>query len=192
MRIDWWNGAPVMKPKATFIILVAVSTLLAVLTFAARPVLAETDVCPDVVGFTIIGEVEHVTLHPSGLRMKARIDTGATTSSIGIHSKEAFERDGKQWIRFSIKDRDSDEIIHFEKPVTRIATIKRHGAESQLRPTVMLSMALGNVDMEAEFTLTDRSKFTFPVLIGRNVLREGFLVDVNRKFSTKMVEEREE
>jgi len=74
----------------------------------------------------------------------------------------------------------------------RTASIKRHGAEDMKRPVVKLKIMLGNIEMERQFTLADRSKYTFPVLIGRNVLSGKYLVDVNRKFSTKQTGGKEE
>jgi hypothetical protein len=57
---------------------------------------------------------------------------------------------------------------------------------------VKLKIMLGKVEMERQFTLTDRSQYIFPVLIGRNVLSGKYLVDVNRKFSNQSTGEREE
>lgn len=148
--------------------------------------------CPDTAGFTVIGELEHVTLTAEELRLKARIDTGAQTSSLGIDSQLAFERDGKKWLRFSIKQAESEKPIEFERPVVRTATIKRHGAEAMERPVVTMKIRLGSIDLQREFTLADRSEFKYPVLIGRNVLLGKYLVDVNRKFTTLAKGEREQ
>lgn len=140
--------------------------------------------CPDTAGFTIIGEAEHVFFVAEKIRMKARIDTGAETSSLGVINQRPFERDGKKWIAFAVQDRDSNKLTEFEEPVVRIASIKRHGAEDQKRPVVKLKVKLGKIDMIREFTLADRTKYTFPVLIGRNVLSGKYLVDVNRKYTS--------
>jgi hypothetical protein len=139
--------------------------------------------CPNICGFMVVGEIEHVTIKSKNLRLKARIDTGATTSSLNAQELQPFERDGKKWIKFSVTDPVSENFYDFERPVVRIAEIKRHGAAAQERPVVKLKIMLGDVEMEREFSLADRSKYTFPVLIGRNVLRGKFLVDVDRKFS---------
>ena len=168
------------------------SILLGALPLAAQPGGPEDKGCPDISGFVIIGEMEIITFKEKNLRLKARIDTGATTSSLGVFAQQPFERDGKKWLQFSVKDPDSKKDIDFERPVQRIAEIKRHGAEAMERPVVKMKIMLGNIEMEREFTLADRSKFTFPVLIGRNVLSAKFLVDVNRKYITQRVGETEE
>jgi hypothetical protein len=147
--------------------------------------------CPDIAGLTIIGELENVTLKSQGLRLKARIDTGAKTSSLGVLSHQTFERDGKKWLHFAVQDPDSDVPVRFERPLLRIASIKRHGAEAMDRPVVSLKLMLGAIEVEREFTLADRAQYKYPVLIGRNVLAGKFLVDVNRKYSAAGVGVRE-
>lgn len=166
--------------------------LILALPLAAESSAAENTGCEDTAGLIIIGEVENVTFKSSGLKLKARIDTGAETSSLGVDDQQPFERDGKKWLRFSVKDPANEKLISFEKPVVRTASIKRHGAEDMKRPVVKLKIMLANIEMERQFTLADRSKYTFPVLIGRNVLSGKYLVDVNRKFSIKQTGGKEE
>lgn len=181
-----------MTLKNVMSFLFVVGILLTAIFLLAEPVVAEDKDCPNISGFVIIGQTENITFKAKNVRLKARIDTGATTSSLGVLAQQPFERDGKKWLQFSVKDPDSEKLIDFERPVQRIAEIKRHGAEAMKRPVVKLKIMLGNTEMEREFTLADRSKFTFPVLIGRNVLSGKFLVDVNRKYITQRVGETEE
>jgi len=168
------------------------SILLAALPLAAASGVTDDNACPNIAGFMIIGELEHVTIEPEDLRLKARIDTGAQTSSLGVSSQQSFERDGKQWLRFSVKDPDNEKLIEFEKPVLRTAKIKRHDAEAMERPVIKLKIKLGDIEVEREFTLADRAQYKFPVLIGRNVLAGKYIVDVNRKFSGQRIVEQEE
>jgi hypothetical protein len=178
--------------KAIIPPLFAVSIFLTPLSSTAATNIPVDEACPNISGFVIIGEAETVTIKSKDLRLKARIDTGAQTSSLDVFAQQPFERDGKKWLRFSVNDPDSGKLIDFERPVQRIAEIKRHGAEDMKRPVVKLKIMLGNIEMEREFTLADRSKFTFPVLIGRNVLSGKYLVDANRKFITQRIGESEE
>jgi hypothetical protein len=181
-----------MNFKIVISYLFAISLLLVAMTLFAEAGVSDDESCPNIAGFLIIGEIENVTFKEEKLRLKARIDTGAETSSLGIVSQQPFERDGKKWLRFSVKDPGSDKTIEIERPLVRTAEIKRHGAEAMKRPVVKLKIMLGKVEMERQFTLTDRSQYTFPVLIGRNVLSGKYLVDVNRKFSNQSTGEREE
>jgi len=172
--------------------LFAAGILLAAPPLVTASGVTDDSACPNIAGFIVIGELEHVTIRSEDLRLKARIDTGAQTSSLGVSSQQFFERDGKQWLRFSVNEPGNEKSIDFEKPVVRTVKIKRHGAEAVERPVIKLQIMLGSIEMEREFTLADRAQYEFPVLIGRNVLAGKYIVDVNRKFSGQRVGEQEE
>lgn len=129
----------------------------------------------------VIGEIETVTLVKEKFQLPGRIDTGAQTSSISAQKIEHYERDGKKWVRFQIQDVAAKKAVVFERPLTRIVEIKRHGAAPSKRPVVKLTVAIGTIKCHCEFSLTDRSKYEFPVLIGRNFLSGRALVDVRLK-----------
>lgn len=63
----------------------------------------------------IIGKIERVRLVPPNVVLKARIDTGAKTTSIDAREITPFERDGKQWVRFVIMDGDKPYLIEKSK-----------------------------------------------------------------------------
>jgi len=136
-------------------------------------------------GKLVIGEAEWVHLPKQKLKLKGRIDTGATTTSIDARDIRIQERDGERWVLFELVDRQNDKSIAMEKPVVRIASIKRHGAKDQERPVVKLRLKIGDVEKYLEVSLTDRSKYDFPVLIGRNFLRGAAVVDVSRAYVTE-------
>ena len=140
-------------------------------------------------GMRIIGEVEPVTIVKAGLTLPARIDTGATTSSLDARDIQRFERDGKKWVRFTLVDRRSGKKVKVEGRLTRTVEITRHGTDPQYRPVVKLKAILGQAELYREFSLTDRSAFTYPVLIGRNFLQGEFVVDVTRKNTTTPMSE---
>lgn len=129
----------------------------------------------------VIGEIESLTLEKEKVQFKARIDTGAQTSSISAVNIQRYERDGKKWVRFEINDPAKKKTIKMERPLSRIVSIKRHGAPPVDRPVVYLVVSIGSIKCRCEFSLTDRSKYEFPVLIGRNFLSGRAMVDVSRK-----------
>jgi len=150
---------------------------------------SETD-CPETVSANdigdqiIIGAVEEVQLPDYKISLNSRIDTGATTTSINAQNIKKFERDGKKWVKFEIHN-ETGKLVALEKPVFRTVNIKRHGSESQARYVVKLKLKLGTIDMASEVTLTDRSKFTYPLLIGRSFLTDMAIVDVSKEFTAK-------
>jgi len=126
----------------------------------------------------IIGSIELVQVVPVKVTKKARIDTGATTTSIDAQDIVLFERDGKKWVKFKFAGKE------IQKKLVDIVSIKRHGADDVKRPSVMIKLALGDVVRNVKVTLADRSKFTYPILIGRNFLRDMFIVDVSKKMGS--------
>jgi hypothetical protein len=139
----------------------------------------------------IIGEVEPVSINKVGMTMSARIDTGAETSSLNATGITVFERDGKRWVKFTVKDSISGKTAEVESRLKRTVLIKWQDGAPEERPVVKLRARLGAVEQVSEFTLTDRSSFEYPVLIGRNFLNGKFIVDVNRKNTTSPMNEEE-
>jgi len=127
--------------------------------------------------YPVIGASEYVTFKALPFIMEARVDTGATTSSIDARDIQEFERDGEEWVRFSIPNRETEERFELERPVIRIAHIEQHGRDHK-RKVVDLTFAMGDKEfITRQFTLKDRKYFDYPVLIGRNVLEDRYLVD---------------
>jgi hypothetical protein len=137
----------------------------------------------NVPGKVVVGSVERVALPELGITAEARMDTGATTSSIHAEDIRAFERDGEDWIRFIlpfIEGPDGEQGIEVERPRERRARIIQATVDDpSVRPVVTLRVRIGDLAQRAEFTLADRDNLEFPVLIGRNVLRDLMVVDVS-------------
>ena len=115
-------------------------------------------------------------------KLQAKLDSGALTSSIHAEEKEFFERDGKKWVRFLVKDTRKDKTINgwLEAPLVRVAKIKEPGGVSVAREVVLLSFRLGDRKFRGEFTLNNRGNMLSPVLIGRSIIRDLGWVDVSR------------
>ncbi|RRJ84058.1 ATP-dependent zinc protease [Aestuariirhabdus litorea] len=136
---------------------------------------------PDIHQKLVIGEVEQVRVTPGNFVTDARIDTGATTTSIHAWDTVEFERDGQRWVKFKTLAAEGDGSQILERPITRIASIKRHGAEDVKRYAVRMRVTIGNISERIEVTLADRSEFDYKVLVGRNLLTDLFVVDVSKK-----------
>ncbi|MEC7433737.1 MAG: RimK/LysX family protein, partial [Pseudomonadota bacterium] len=81
-------------------------------------------------------------------------------------------------------DFDQEEVIlDFERPVYRTVLIKRKGAPSQRRYVIKMDFCIGGKTHETQFSLTDRGKFSYPVLLGRRFMRDdNILIDSGRSF----------
>lgn len=131
----------------------------------------------------VVGAVEKVFITPPGKILPARIDTGAVTSSLNAHNIQKFERNGDEWIRFTIVNPENSEEYTLERPLVRSAKIiQALSKEVDRRPVVELSVTVGGINQIAQFTLSDRSHMEHPVLIGRNVLKDVMVVDVSETY----------
>lgn len=137
-----------------------------------------------------LGYVEWLVIQDTSLRLKARLDTGAKTSSLHAVNIEAFEKDGEEWVNFQIPLGDhedqptegeldhEDVILEFERPVERTVLIKRKGAPSQKRYVVVMDFCIAGTTHTTQFSLTDRSKFSYPALLGRRFMSDdNILID---------------
>lgn len=130
----------------------------------------------------LVGEVEWLWLEAVNRVYEARVDTGATTSSISAREITPFEKDGKPWVRFQLSPDDSNTSYEIEAPLVRYARIRQSSTEeTDRRAVARLTVRMGNLTEVAEFTLTDRSQMSYPILLGREFLRDIAVVDVSRK-----------
>jgi len=146
----------------------------------------EVPVSGDLLNKLVVGTNEPVALIDLGLVLDARIDTGATTSSLDARDIELFERDGEEWVRFKIEHPETGQLIPLERRRVRgVRIVQSSTEEAERRPVVQLQITLGTHTQLAEFTLTSRRHLESPLLIGRNVLRDVMLVDVGQSNITR-------
>ena len=130
----------------------------------------------------IIGEVEPIYFLPMKSPFAARIDTGATTSSLDCQDVEYFERDGEKWVAFKLKNRKTGEEHVFEKKVERSFKVKRAGKDES-RKAIKMAVKMGGEVFSAVFSIADRSNFDYQGLVGRNILTGRFLVDTSTSYT---------
>ena len=135
-------------------------------------------------GKVVVGANEWIYLSPPGHHYQARIDSGAATSSLSAKNVEYFERNGRRWVRFALQHDDETNSIQVEAKVVRHVLIRQASSpEPERRPVVSLTVNMGQeLRYDTEFTLTNRSQMTYPILLGREFLRDVILIDVGRQF----------
>lgn len=134
---------------------------------------------------TATGWREWVGLPDLGIPwIKAKIDTGARTSSLHAFGVTEFERDGSAWVRFSVRpwqENHEDAVVH-ECPVHDRRAVRSSSGHAEERVVVTLQIRLVDAIVDAEVTLTNRDEMGFRMLIGREALRQGFVVDPAKSF----------
>ena len=122
---------------------------------------------------TIIGSEEFVSFPELNVNMiHARVDTGAATSSLGV--KWVKEEEGV--ISCLLLNKQVVTFDSFKKKI-----IKSSFGHTEERYVVKILINVLGRKVRTNFTLADRSKMKFPILLGRKLLKGKFMVDVDFK-----------
>lgn len=131
------------------------------------------------------GYVEWVEVGRHEIELKAKLDTGAATSSLDAQDIRRLLRrsTGERFVEFTLHDPDSGATIRLKKPLVRLVRIKQHDGSHQVRPVVALDICLGDHFDTVEVSLIDRSEFLYPMLLGRSALEGRVVVDPGLTFT---------
>jgi hypothetical protein len=136
-------------------------------------------------GMVMLGSLEKIYIDIVKTHFIARVDTGATTSSINAIDMQKFERDGKKWVKFHVSDDQTatEDRKWVEAPIVRHVKIRQSTTnELERRPVIELWVKIGSVHEKSQFTLTDRRQMDYPILLGREFIQDVAFVDVSRDF----------
>jgi len=126
-----------------------------------------------------IGWREWIKLPALGIpALKAKVDTGARTSALHAFFLEPFEENGQQKIRFKIHplQRRTDIELTCVADVIDQRMVSDSGGHREMRYVIRTKVVMGNTEIDAEITLTDRDSMQFRMLLGRTALTDNFLV----------------
>lgn len=134
---------------------------------------------------TVLGRLEKIDFPEWDLfDIDAKIDTGAYTSSLHCHHIKAHTENDKEYVNFNLLD-PSHEIYNeklFKLPLYRKKKVKSSNGAIEERFVVKTNVVLYGRRIKAEFSLTDRTEMRYPVLVGRKLLHNRFLVDVSKEY----------
>lgn len=160
-------------------------TLARVLLLCALVTVASAGHADDDDDKIVFGWVEKAQLVPWGVTLKAKLDTGALTSSMHATDIEQFEKDGEQWVRFTsrVEDERTDEVTkkQFERPLYRTLTVSGAGGKDK-RPVVLLDVCMNDTIYQEQFSLRDRGDMVYPLLLGRRTIKHLGVIDVGKTF----------
>ena len=114
--------------------------------------------------------------------IKTKIDTGAKTSSIHCHFIRKITKHGKTYVAFKLLDAKHpfyNNKLHIY-PIFSEKDIKSSSGDIEHRLTIRTQVIIFNTKLPIELALTDRSYMKIPVLIGREFLKNRFIVDVSK------------
>lgn len=128
----------------------------------------------------ILGRYDRVDLPEMGLKnIHAKIDTGAYTSSLHCHRAEVVN--GK--LEFILLDEEHPEFtgMKFIADAFEKRDIRNSFGEVECRFVITTTIRIFNEVISTEFSLSNRGSLRFPILLGRKILRDRFLIDVKSK-----------
>ncbi len=140
----------------------------------------------------IYGVSEKAALPELGLKLPAKLDTGAVTASLSALNIKTFKRENQDWVRFDLAVDGTQEGETLELPVVRTSQIKRRADDvtdesaptHTSRPVIEMDVCLGGERQTIEVNLTDRTAFSYPLLIGSTALQQfQAAVDPSVKYS---------
>ncbi len=135
----------------------------------------------------ITGWVEKVRIDNQNFEVKAKLDTGARTSSIHARDIKSYKKDGKRWVKFTLVLTDNKDITHklqMDMPRSRRTNIKNHDGIHDKRHVVDFDICFNGQMYTTEFTLADRTEYIYDILLGRQFLKKVAVVDSNQIFLT--------
>jgi hypothetical protein len=135
----------------------------------------------------IIGWKEWLSLPELAIpAIKAKIDTGARTSSLHTFSLEEFAENGKRMVRFGIHplQKRSDVELFCQAPVIEQRNVKDSGGHVERRYVIETTAVLGAMRWPIQLTLTNRDGMLFRMLLGRTALSDRFVVLPGEKYLT--------
>ncbi len=131
----------------------------------------------------IIGRIAKISFpSDSSALIPAKIDTGADSSSVWASSLYIDDAGVLHYELFDASSKYYTGQVHTAKSFT-VRLIRSSNGTTQVRYTVTMGVIIDGKKIRATFTLADRSKNTYPVLVGCKLLNRKFLVDVSRGYT---------
>lgn len=133
----------------------------------------------------IIGSEEWCALPEMALpAIKARVDSGAKTSSIHAFNIHTFRRSGEMWVSFEIHPIQGNRrtLIRCERPVVGRRSVKSSTGISEKRYVISTPITLGENTWDIELTLANRDSMGYRMLLGREAMTDRLLIDPSTSF----------
>jgi len=133
----------------------------------------------------VVGSEEWFSFPDLGVpAIKARIDSGAKTSSMHAFNIQTFRRDGCNWVSFEVHPLQGDRktVIRCERPVVDKRMVKSSSGVGETRYVVSATIKAGSEAWDIELTLANRDSMGYRMLLGREAMVGRVLVDPSLNF----------
>jgi len=118
------------------------------------------------------------------IKIKAKVDTGARTSSIHAWNVRRYTNSGAPWVSFELHPRQRDNSVRIEclSPIHDVRNVRSSDGAAQERIVIQTRLELSGRAWPIELTLARRDQMGFRMLIGRTALRRHALVDPAKSY----------
>lgn len=126
----------------------------------------------------LIGGKEAVYFPDLDLILRAKIDTGAKTSSLHATDIQTFKKQNQEWVSFTTKNEATGHAnyVACEFPVHDRRQVRSSNGQAHCRYVIKTNIQLGKFQKEIQLTLADRSKMQYPMLLGRSAMVKHLLI----------------
>jgi len=133
----------------------------------------------------IVGSEEWCSFPSLGIpAIKARVDSGAKTSSMHAFNINKFRRDGESWVSFEVHPLQNNRsvVIRCERPVLDKRVVKSSSGVPETRYVISATIKAGTDAWDIEVTLANRDSMGYRMLLGREAMNGRMLVDPSLSF----------
>jgi hypothetical protein len=133
---------------------------------------------------TIIGFREWISLPDLELvALKAKVDTGAKTSSLHAFDIKLVKRSGVTFVKFKVHpiQKNLDVVVACSAPLVDRRVVTDSGGHKELRYVIHTTIQMGQLKKTIELTLTNRETMKYRMLIGREALKQ-FYIDPSQSY----------
>ncbi|MEC7262654.1 MAG: 30S ribosomal protein S6--L-glutamate ligase [Bacteroidota bacterium] len=138
----------------------------------------------------VLGSEEWCRFEELGIpAIKARVDSGAKTSSIQANKIKIFTKGLEDWVRFEVNPLQDNRSISIlcQAKLVDVRSVKSSQGISEERPVIKTPVKIGNTVFEIELTLANRDTMEYRMLLGREALNGRYLVDPSKSFNQGVV-----
>jgi len=116
--------------------------------------------------------------------IRAKIDTGACSTALGVERYRILERDGQILVSFTpaIRRHSIRKPRRVVVPLVGYVRVRSTSGIVEVRPVIETTLQLGLIRKVIRLTLTNRSAMRHAIILGRSALRDDFIVDVGQKY----------
>lgn len=125
--------------------------------------------------------------------IKARIDSGAKTSSIQSTNIKKFKKGKESWVSFDVNPLQDNLsiVVHCESKIVDVRIVKSSSGITDKRFVILETVQIGNNSFEIELTLANRDGMDFRMLLGREAMKDRFIVDPSKHHLTSQITDEE-